>query len=164
MTQTAQPTITRDSACAEIEATHAGFHELLNSLSDADFKKKSGNGSWTNGQLMWHLAWGMTYVPKGVARCRASKDLFMPRGLFNFINPWLTRWGSRGITQQKVGKMYDDANAQVLSLLQTIKDDEWSKGCTMAGTGVTIESEFRNPAEHFAEHKADILKSLGRTQ
>jgi hypothetical protein len=32
----------------------------------------------------------------------------------------------------------------------------------MAGNVVTIESEFRVPAEHFAEHKADILKSLGR--
>jgi hypothetical protein len=162
MAQTAEPTITRESAGAEIEATRAAFHELLDSLSEADFKKKSGNGAWTNGQLMWHLSWGLTYVPKSVARCRSGKNLVFPRGLFNIINPWLTRWGSRGITRDKVGKLYDDANTEVLSLLETIKDDEWSKGCTVAGTAVTIESEFRIPAEHFAEHKADILKSLGR--
>ena len=54
MTQTADGTITRESARAEIEATRTAFHELLDSLSEADFKKKSGNGAWSNGQLMWH--------------------------------------------------------------------------------------------------------------
>jgi hypothetical protein len=49
-----------------------------------------------------------------------------------------------------------------LKVLGTVKDDEWSLGCKQVGTPITIESEFRMPAVHFAEHKADILKSLGR--
>jgi len=164
MTQTTKPSITRESARAEMEATRAAFHELLDSLSEAEFRKQSGNGAWSNGQLMWHCAWGISYIPQGVGRCRSGKDLKLPRGLFDLLNPWITRWGSRGITKQSIGKKYDEANAAALKVLETIKDDEWSRGVKMAGTPITIESEFRMPAVHFDEHKADILKSLGRSE
>jgi hypothetical protein len=162
MTDTTTTAPSREAIKQELEATKAGFHQLLDSLSDADFKKKSGNPQWTNGQLLWHLGWGLSYVPEGVRRCRAGKNLNLPRGLFNVINPWITRWGSRGLTAEKAGQKYDEANAQVLAVLETVKDDEWTRSCRMAGNAVTIESEFRVPAEHFAEHKADILKSVGR--
>jgi hypothetical protein len=146
-----------------MEETQVAFHQLLESLSDDDMKKKSGNGQFNNGQLLWHMAWGLSYVPETVKRCRSGKNLNMPRGLFNFINPWITRWGARGGTKEKIARKYDEANAAALEVLKTINDDEWSKSCTMAGNAVSIESEFRVPAEHFAEHKADILKSLGRS-
>lgn len=163
MTQTTETAITRESARAEIEATRTAFHALLDSLSEADFKKKSGNGAWSNGQLMWHMAWGISYIPDGVKRCRTGKELKLPQGVFNLLNPWITRWGSRGITKESVGKKYDEVNAVALQVLETVKDDEWSRGVKVAGTAITIESEFRMPAVHFAEHKADILKSLGRS-
>jgi hypothetical protein len=164
MAQTAQPAMTRESARAELEATRLAFHELLDSLSEADFKKKSGNASWTNGQLMWHMAWGLGYIPNLVKRSRSGKDLKLPRGLFNLLNPWITRWGSRGITPAKVAKAYDDANARALATLDTIQDDDWTKGATITGNFETVADHFRIPAEHFAEHKADILKSLGRAE
>lgn len=160
---TAAPPITRESARAEMESIQTQFHALLDSLSPEEFKRKSGNGAWSNGQLMWHMAWGLSYIPNAVGRCRSGKSLNLPRGVFNALNPWITRWGSRGITPEKVAKMYDEANAKAMTVLDTVQDDEWSKGCSMAGTAVTIESEFRVPAVHFAEHHADILKSLGRS-
>ena len=162
MTQTAETTITRESARAEIEATRTAFHELLDALSEADFKKKSGNGAWSNGQLMWHMAWGVGYIPNLVERSRKGSDLKLPRGLFNLLNPWITRWGSRGITQAKASKLYDDATAKALTALDTVKDDDWTKGATITGNFETVADHFQMPAIHFAEHKADILKSLGR--
>jgi hypothetical protein len=147
----------------QIEEAQAGFHELLGSLSDADFKKKSGNQSWSNGQLLWHCGWGLEFVPQGVDRALKGKDLNIPRGLFNVLNPWITRWGSRGITRDSVAKKYDEANAKVLALLETIKDEDWSKGSKITGDFQTVQHHFAIPHEHFAEHKADILKSLGRS-
>jgi hypothetical protein len=163
MTQTAETTITRESARAEIGATRIAFHELLDSLSEADFKKKSGNGSCTNGQLMWHLTWGVGYIPNLVERSRNGKDIKIPASLFNLLNPWITRWGSRGITPAKVSKLYDDATAKALTTLDTVKDDDWTKGATIIGQYETVADHFRMPAEHFAEHKTHIMKSLGRS-
>ena len=162
MTDTTAPAPSKDAIKQELEATKAGYHQLLDSLSADDFKKKSGNSTWSNGQLMWHLGWGLSYVPETVSRCRSGKNLNLPRGLFNAINPWITRWGSRGLTAEKAGQKYDEANALALAVLETVNVDEWLRSCRMAGSVVTIESEFRMPAEHFAEHKADILKGLGR--
>jgi DinB superfamily len=159
-TQTTAPT--REMFRKQMEETQVAFHQLLDSLSDADMKKKSGNGQFSNGQLLWHTAWGLSYVPETVTRCRSGKNLNMPRGVFNLINPWITRWGARGGTKEKIAAKYDEANAEALKVLETVKDDEWAKSCSMAGNNVSIESEFSVPANHFAEHKADILKSLGR--
>jgi hypothetical protein len=155
--------VNKEAVRKSIEDAQAGFHQLLDSLSDADFKKKSGNQSWTNGQLLWHCGWGLEFVPQGVDRALRGKNLSVPRGLFDVLNPWITRWGSRGITKESVAKKYDEANAKVLALLDTIKDDDWSKGSKITGNYETVANHFAIPANHFAEHKADILKSLGRS-
>lgn len=161
MAQAAE-TITRATARAQLESTRAAFHELLDSLSAADFKKKSGNGSWTNGQLMWHMVWGVGYIPQLVERSRKGKDIRIPRGIFNLLNPWITRWGSRGITPEKVSKLYDEATDKALACLDTVQDDDWDKGATITGEYQTVADHFRLPAEHLAEHNGDILKALGR--
>jgi hypothetical protein len=163
MTDATTSAPTREKFRKEIEDTRTAFHELLASLSPADFKKKSGNASWSNGQLMWHTAWGVGFVPQGVDRARKGKDLNLPRGVFNVLNPWITRWGSRGITPESVARSYDEAHAKVIALLETIKDDEWTKGSKITGEFQTVTHHFEIPATHFAEHKTDILKSLGRT-
>jgi hypothetical protein len=45
----AQQTAKQDVLRLEFEASRVAFHDLLDSLSTADFKKKSLNASWTNG-------------------------------------------------------------------------------------------------------------------
>lgn len=163
MTDTAaQPAVNRDSVRQAMEVARTGFHELLDSLSPEEFKKKSGNASWSNGQLCWHMAWGVGFIPDGVRRSRAGKNLNLPRGVFNMLNPWITRWGSRGITPESVSKQYDEAHAKAISVLETVQDDEWAKGAKIVGAYETVADHFNIPAEHLAEHKADILKSLGR--
>lgn len=162
MTETAAPAPTKADLRTQIEETRTAFHALLDSLSAADFKKKSGNESWSNGQLMWHMAWGVGYVPRLVKRSRNGTDLKLPRGLFNLINPWLTRWGSRGITPEKIAKAYDAATDEALKVLDTVADGEMEKGANITGEYQTVRHHFEMPAVHFAEHRADILKSLGR--
>jgi len=59
---------------ADLEATRAAYHELLASLSDADWHRRSGNPSLTVKQLMWHMAWSMTFMAgavDGVLRSRS---------------------------------------------------------------------------------------------
>lgn len=164
MTDAAQAsTSTRDQVRQKLEQTHAGYHELLATLSADDFKKKSANEAWTVGQLMWHVAWGSTYVASGVERARTGKDLsFPPRGIFDTLNPFVTRFGARGATSESVGKKYDEAYAKALAALDTVKDDEWDKGFKRLGDFLTVKDVYAENAAHFEEHRTDILKGLGR--
>ena len=45
MSDTTTTTPTREKFKKEMEETKAGFHQLLDSLSGEDFKKKSGNAT-----------------------------------------------------------------------------------------------------------------------
>jgi DinB superfamily len=160
MTDATASAPSKDAIKQELEATKVGYHQLLDSLSADDFKKKSG--TWSNGQLMWHLAWGTEFVSDGVERCRKGKNLPLPRGVANALNPWVTRWGSRGATPESVSKKFDAALDKAIATLATVKDDEWTRGAKIYGVDQTVELVLHLPASHFAEHKADILKNLGR--
>ena len=154
---------TRDQVRRKLEQTHAAYHELLASLAAGDFKKKSANEAWTVGQLMWHVAWGSGYVASGVERARTGKDLsFPPRGIFDTLNPFVTRLGARGATPESVGKKYDEAYAKAVAAIDTVKDDEWDKGFKRLGQFLSVTDVYAENAAHFEEHRADILKGLGR--
>ncbi len=146
----------------ELEATRKAYHELLASLSPADWKKRSANPSWTVGQLMWHIPWGASFYPQAVEHCRKGKGFNPPQWLANPVNAFYTKFASRSATPESVAKKYDDAHAAILTCLETVQDDEWQKSTTSFNEYHTIESSFHGASEHFREHEADILKGLGR--
>lgn len=127
----------REAIRNELEQTREDYHQLLRSLSDADWKTRSGNPAWKVGQLMRHLAWGAGYFPKGVEECRRGKAMNPPTWLMNPLNMVITRVGSRGATPASVAEKYD----------------EWHKGVKPLGAfGVykTVESVFRVSPPIFA--------------
>jgi len=153
----------RDAIRAELVATRDAYHELLNSLSDEDWKKRSGNPAWTVGQLMWHIAWGNGFAPRGVADCKRGRGLNPPQFITNTVNMLITRWGARRATPQSVAEKYDASHTAIVAALDEVKEDEWSRGAKIFGEFETVESALRSPVEHFKEHEADVLKGLGRT-
>jgi uncharacterized damage-inducible protein DinB len=164
-TEPAAPTAspTREAIRAQLEETRSKYHELLNSLSDEDWNKKSANPSWNVRQLMWHLAWTGGFTVSGVESCRKGKGTNPPNWIADIANTWITRIGSRGSNRESVGKKYDEAHAKVIATLEGVQDDEWQKGARVFNQDMTIEKMFRdNIVEHFKEHEADIKKGLGR--
>jgi hypothetical protein len=157
-------TTTPDRAAlkAELEATRSAFHALLDSLSADDWKKKSANPAWSVGQLMWHLGFGMEFFPQAIEYCRKGKGPNPPAFLIGIGNVFLTRFGSRGANPQSAREKYDAAHAQLVALLDTIRDDEWSKSARVYQEHYTIASLFPEATVHFREHEADIKKGLGR--
>jgi uncharacterized protein (TIGR03083 family) len=155
-------TVDRNAIRADLEATRSRYHQLLDSLSEDDWDKKSANPSWNVRQLMWHLGRGMEFFSETVDQCRKGKAPNPPAFLIDIGNTVLTRWGSRGATKESVGAKYDAAHAKLLGVLDGVKDDEWQKGVTAYGRPHTIESVFRSVTAHFEEHEADIKKGLGR--
>jgi uncharacterized protein (TIGR03083 family) len=157
------PSPTREALRSELEATRSQYHELLNSLSNEDWNKKSGNPAWNVRQLMWHLARGTEFVSETVGQCRQGKAPNPPAFLIDTGNSLLTRWGSRGATPESVATKYEAGHAALVAVLDTVQNDEWQKGVTAYGRPFTIESSFRTVTEHFQEHEADIKKGLGRS-
>ena len=163
--ETAAPeTVTPDRQAIrdEIKATRTAFHELLDSLSDEDWKKKSANPAWSVGQLMWHLGRGMEFFPQGIEHCRKGRGPNPPSFLIGPGNVLLTRFGSRGATPASAREKYDRGHEALLACLESVGDDEWGKSARIYGSDYTIESTFGEVAEHYREHELDILKGLGR--
>jgi uncharacterized damage-inducible protein DinB len=154
---------TREAIRTGLESTRSQYHELLTSLSDEDWDKKSGNPAWNVRQLMWHLAWAGGFTAGGVEACRKGKGTNPPNWIADAANTWITRIGSRGATMQSVRKKYDDAHQKVLASLDGVQDDEWQKSARVFNREMTIEKTFRDHVEHFKEHEADIKKGLGRS-
>jgi DinB superfamily len=146
----------------ELNATRTAYHELLDSLSESDWKTKSANPAWSVGQLMWHLGYGMEFFPKNIEYCRKGSGPNPPSFLVGPGNVLLTRWGSRGAKPESVAKKYDAAHDDLLASLDSIQDDEWTKTARVYGNDYTIESTFREVAVHFREHESDILHGLDR--
>jgi hypothetical protein len=61
-----------------------------------------------------------------------------------------------------VAEKYDRAHEALIATLDGVRDDEWGKGARVFGNDYTIESTFREVAEHYREHEMDILRGLGR--
>jgi hypothetical protein len=158
--QTATPTV--DQLRTELEQTRAAYHELANSLAPEDFRKKSGNPAWTIGQMMWHMAWGIQYTTASAAALRGKKQFAPPRGLFDLVNPWITRWGARHATPDSVTKMYDESHAKVLASLETLTDEDLAKTVKPLYEEETVAYGFQMPTRHLAEHRPEVLKGIGR--
>lgn len=152
----------REALRTELEATRAGFHRLLDSLSAEDWGQKSANPAWSVGQLMWHLGFGMEFFPRAIEYCRKGKGPNPPEFLIGIGNVFLTRFGSRGATPQSAREKYNAAHDELIGLLDSVGDDEWSKGARVYHNDYTIASLFPEATIHFREHEADILKGLGR--
>jgi hypothetical protein len=153
----------RQAIRADIETTRTAYHKLLGSLSDEDWRKKSANPAWSVGQLMWHLSHGMEFFTQAVGYCRKGKGPNPPSWLIAPGNVLLTRFGSRGATPQSAREKFDQGTDRLLTCLDGVKDDEWSKAARIYGNDYTIASTFSQVAEHYQEHETDILKGLGRS-
>ncbi|MEE8385293.1 MAG: DinB family protein, partial [Dehalococcoidia bacterium] len=105
----------REAIRAELKTTRAAYHELLNSLSPEDWKRKSGNPAWSVGQLMWHIAWGDNFAPQAVASCKRGRGLNPPQFIGNTVNRLITRWGARRATPQSVAEKYDASQTGILA-------------------------------------------------
>jgi DinB superfamily len=153
----------KDVIRADLEATRKAYHVLLGSLSAEDWEKRTRNDAWKVGELMWHIAWGLGFFPRGVERCRKGGGFRPPTWIVNPINMLITRIASRGATKEGVARKYDANNAALLESLAEVRDDEWQNGAVSPfGQYLTVEEMFRMPGKHFEEHGKDIRAGLGR--
>lgn len=148
----------RAAICEELEAVQAAFHQLVNSLSDADWYRKSPSSDWTLGEILVHLTWSLEYLPREVAHALRGKGMFnLPKAIADPFSLFYMRWLARRANKTSVVRRYDAAMAAVKTVLKDIHNEDWVKGANFYAEGFyTIEDLFHTPADHFKEHVAGI--------
>ncbi|HXQ33940.1 MAG TPA: DinB family protein [Anaerolineales bacterium] len=165
----------RESIHAELEATRATFHALLNSLTEENLRGRSHNPGWTNGEILAHMTFGFTVInvllpmarlwgrlPKGSSKWFAWL-LNAITGPFNWINALGARGQGMVFTHNRIGKIYDGTYFSLLRQLDSIKDDEWGHGMyyptkwdSNFDEFMTLEKLFHYPVIHFNFHLNQI--------
>jgi DinB superfamily len=162
---------TKDTIRAELEATRKAFHTVFTSYSESDFRRKSRNPGWTNGEILAHMTFGFIilnallpmarlwgYLPRWTSKIFAStlNALTTP---FNWINALGARLQARILTHQRIGRVYDWVHFSLIKQLDEIKDDEWERGMHYPSRWdpnfhdfMTIRELFHYPIRHFSFH------------
>ncbi|HET6594029.1 MAG TPA: maleylpyruvate isomerase N-terminal domain-containing protein [Anaerolineales bacterium] len=159
----------------ELDTARAEFQNLLNSLSQQEFRQQSLNPGWTNGEIIAHMAFGFLVVnvllplarvwgrlPKSSSKWFAWL-LNALTGPFNWINALGARGQGKVFTQQRVGSIYDRVYFSLLKKANSIKDDEWERGMyyptkwdSNFDEFMTLEKLFYYPIRHFHFHRTQI--------
>ena len=158
-----QTMVDKQSLRAEIEATHTAYHHLLVSLSDTDWTRRSGNPDMTVKELMWHVAWAMSWMAGSIDAVKAGKPLRVPSFLIEPGRKFAMRWLARRATPETARQKYDEGHAALLARLDSIGDDEWHREASRFGEVRTVEWYFAHAREHFEEHARDVRAALATT-
>lgn len=160
MTQVACELANRQAIREQLTSTRAGFHALLDSLSDADLRRRSGNSAWTVRAVLTHLVWSLELLPREVTNARAGKGMFnFPPLVRDLLNVWSTRLAARGQTRHTLRQRYDQANAAALATLDGLHDDELQLGAHFWSEGFRdIAGLYAAQVDHLAEHGADVRR------
>lgn len=161
----------------ELKSTRATFHSLLNSLSEADLKRKSRNAGWTNGEILAHMLFGFiilnALLPMARLWGRLPKWTSKPFAWllnaftvpFNWINALGARLQARVFTYRRLGKLFDWVHASLLRQIDSINDDEWEHGMyyptrwdSNFDEFMTIKKLFHYPVVHFNFHIDQIAR------
>jgi len=165
----------RTDILAQLNAAHASFHLLLDSLSEQDFQKQSLNPGWMNGEIVTHMTFGFIIVNALLPMARLWGRL--PTGSskwfawllnagtrpFNWVNALGARMQGKVFTRARVGKIYDWAYHLLLRKVNRIKDHEWQNGMYYPTQWdanfdefMTLEKLFHYPVVHFKFHLTQI--------
>lgn len=161
----------------ELESTRATFHSLLDSLSEADLKRKSRNAGWTNGEILAHMLFGFIILNALLPMARlwgrlpkwTSKPFVWLLNAFTVPFNWINALGARlqahVFTYRRLDKLFDWVHASLLRQIDSIKDDEWEHGMyyptrwdSNFDEFMTIRKLFHYPVVHFNFHIGQIAR------
>lgn len=143
---------------AELEATRAAFHRLLDEAAGERWRERSPSSAWTVGEVLLHLTWALEQLPKEVEMARRGKGMFnIPKWIADPGSYWIIRWQARKVDSASLRRRYDAAMDATLAALETVPDSDWGLGAPFYGHGFySVADLFATPAEHLAEHTGQL--------
>jgi hypothetical protein len=154
----------REAIRDQLASARAGFHALLDELTDNDLRHRSGNPAWTVGGVLTHLVLSLELLPREVAGARQGKGMFnLPPLLRDVLNAWATRLAARGQTLGTLRQRYEAAYVAALATLDGIRVDEFQLGAPFWSEGFRdIAGLYAEQVHHLAEHGNDVRCTLPR--
>ena len=162
----------KDDLRVEMLETREAFHRLLAGIPDEAFSRPSDNPAWTIGEVLFHMSLAPRFVVTDlrfiISRAWLGKVFatLVPVSLFNRLNEFFTRYGSRGLNRRFLAEQYDQAHERALKSLEMIEEADFQKSLRYPGYdsllsgSVTVERLYRYLKLHFEAHAAQIRESL----
>lgn len=157
---------------AELVQTRQAYHELLAQIPEEAFSKPSDNPAWTIGEVLFHMSLAPRFVVTDlrfiISRPWLAKAFaaLVPISLFNRLNEFFTRYGSRDLNRAFLAEQYDRAHKRALESLEALQETDFQKSLrypgydSMLSGTVTVERLYRYMKQHFEAHAAQIRKRL----
>jgi len=152
----------RGALRARLEATRSAVRELVASISDEQWRGKSGNRAWTCGQMATHLALNDNMLGL-IEKARKGKGFNPPMFVVNIANVFMTRRSARNVTRESLLAGFDAGTSRLLGLLDQTTDDELRVGVKVLGEQTTVAGLFERLPAHLAEHEVDLRVAPGRS-
>ena len=118
----------------QLEETRSAFHALVESLTDADWHRKTRSTAWTIGEVLTHFANALAGTPEAIEHVRQGKNCLNPPSFLNWlghlINRRLVQQSARSQTRASILARYDKAHTAMLATVEGMRDDEWGRVLT----------------------------------
>lgn len=153
---------------AELETTRAGFHQLLDSVTDAELIQLIPGSAWTLQAELYHITQSIRYVPSAIARAHRGGVGFsalysLPTSLRNWVNgTFLVPRQGRQATRETIAAAYDRHHARILEAIAAVKDDEWNRSANFGLARVTVDQAAHRAITHFRDHGEAIRRNLAK--
>jgi len=149
---------------SQLEETRSAFHALVQSLTDADWHRKTSSTAWTIGEVLTHFADALAGTPEAIEHVRQGKNYLNPPSFLSWLGPLINRrlvqQSARSLTRASILARYDKAHTAMLATVEGMRDDEWGRGAHCFGAGYkTILDLCQMLPSHFQEHAAQIAAS-----
>src|SRR5438477_12773407 len=116
----------------QLEETRSAFHAVVESLTDADWHRKTSSTAWTIGEVLTHFADALTRTPEAIEHVRQGKNYLNPPSFLNWlghlINRRLAQQSPRSQTRASIFGQYDKAYTSMLDTVEGVRDDAWGRG------------------------------------
>jgi hypothetical protein len=159
--------VSREALRAELEGTRMAYHMLLDEIPADAWEQPSANPAWNIREMAYHMTMAAKNLPLDIKMIRSRRMFTPPAWLFNRLNVRYTRRKARRQTPAKLHVAYDIAHADLLKLLDNLRDGEFllsgnypNLNAAMPGGKHTIAQMFQYVTLHFWEHEADVRAGL----
>ena len=153
----------------ELEEVRLAFLRLLQEIPDSGWDCPLPGEGWTAKQQMVHITQVLSVLPAGIKRANTghgrSALAFVPARLRSWVNGHIIiPIVARQATRESIAEAYEKAHTTLVSLLNELPEEAWSKGTNYPRQYRTVEQMAHRPAEHFEEHAAHLRRVLGIKQ
>ncbi len=143
-----------------IETARAATRQLVESIPEGAWRRKSGNSAWTCGQLASHLSLndGLIRIVEGA---RKGKNFSPPMFVVNIVNVFMTRRAARKQTRDSLLAGFDAGTERWLAMFDATTNAQLSTSVKVFGDQVTVAGLYGWVSSHLAEHGPDIRAGIG---